>query len=186
MKHKLIDIVHDHPYLTRLFDVCDSHLSNYYIGAGVITQTVWNHLHGYHLTYGIGDADIIYYNLEEDKDRIKEKQIESIIKDELATFPFDIDVTNEALVHYWYEEKFQKRISPYSTCEEAIDSWPTTASAVGVRRTENGYDVYAPFGLGDLFQMVIRPNKALVTEEVYYNKARKWKAKWPEIQVIPW
>lgn len=186
MEARLIEIVQNSPYLTRLFDVCDTYLSDYYIGAGVITQTVWNHLHGYERSYGIVDADVIYFDSSESADRKEERLLEKRIKEKLADFPFEIDLTNEALVHHWYEQKFNRKISPYQSCEQAIRTWPATASAVGVRRTNSGYEVYAPFGLEDLFQMIIRPNKALITEEIYQQKARKWKGKWPQVMVMPW
>ena len=46
--------------------------------------------------------------------------------------------------------------------------------------------VCAPFGLSDLLGMVARPNKAIVTRDVYDEKASRWAARWPRLQVIPW
>ena len=70
--------------------------------------------------------------------------------------------------------------------EEAIASWPTTATAVGVRLEDGKPIIYAPFGLDDLFDEVIRPNKIAVKESVYRAKCEKWKAKWPSLTIIPW
>jgi hypothetical protein len=44
---------------------------------------------------------------------------------------FGIDVKNEARVHLWYKSHFGYDIPPYHSVEEAMDSWPTTATAVG-------------------------------------------------------
>jgi hypothetical protein len=52
----------------------------------------------------------------------------------------------------------------------------------------NGADfvVYAPFGLDDLFDLIVRPNKRLVTHEVYENKVTRWAAYWPKLTIVPW
>ncbi|WP_202113043.1 nucleotidyltransferase family protein [Paenibacillus sp. MMS18-CY102] len=62
---------------------------------------------------------------------------------------------------------------------------PTTATALGARIDEVGkMQAYAPFGLNDLFSLTIRPNKKIISEEIFYEKANKWRAKWPELQVV--
>lgn len=40
--------------------------------------------------------------------------------------------------------------------------------------------------LEDLFQLILRPNKALISEKIYEAKTQKWKSKWPELTVVPW
>jgi hypothetical protein len=47
-------------------------------------------------------------------------------------------------------------------------------------------DVFAPFGLEDIFAMVIRPNYALPNKATHDRKAERAKAVWPELIVIPW
>jgi hypothetical protein len=69
-------------------------------------------------------------------------------------------------VHLWYEQRFGPHIEPFTSTEEAIATWPTTASSVGVRRDSGGFVAWAPFGLTDLLGMVVRPNKAMVTREL--------------------
>jgi hypothetical protein len=44
----------------------------------------------------------------------------------------------------------------------------------------------APFGLDDLFGLIVRPNKSLVDRNVYEAKAARWAALWPRLTVIPW
>lgn len=173
------------PYVRPVLDVAQSSAHECWVGAGVITQSVWNYQFGYRADYGIGDADLIYFDaagtLEEEKNLEKQWNVDC------KGLPFSIDVTNEALVHLWYEEKFNQPIPPYTSVQDAIHTWPTTASSVGVMRRRSGaYEIYAPFGLEDLFQGIIRPNKRLIPEEVYWNKAEKWKKRWPELTVLSW
>ncbi len=44
----------------------------------------------------------------------------------------------------------------------------------------------APFGLADLFAMVVRPNTTLVPRAVYETKAERWQRVWPGLTVLPW
>ncbi|WP_270181053.1 nucleotidyltransferase family protein [Alkalihalobacillus sp. CinArs1] len=180
----LEDIVHKNETIERVLNVAHAELENYYIGAGSIVQTVWNSLSGNPLNHGIGDIDIIYY--DEDLSREKEKRTEEHLQALLHDVPLEIDVKNEARVHLWYEEKFGKKIEQYESLEDAINSWPTTATALGVRKDDEGnFRIYAPFGLNDLFTMTVRANKTMVTREVYEAKAAKWTSKW-DLRVIPW
>jgi hypothetical protein len=58
---------------------------------------------------------------------------------------------------------------------------------VGLRLTgEDRLDVFAPFGLEDIFAMVIRPNYALPNQPTHDRKAARAKAIWAELTVIPW
>jgi hypothetical protein len=47
-------------------------------------------------------------------------------------------------------------------------------------------DIVAPFGFDDLFNMVIRPNRAIANERTYTAKAARAKAIWQEVIVEPW
>jgi hypothetical protein len=85
-----------------------------------------------------------------------------------------------------YKERFDYDITPYDSIESAINSWPTTATAVGVRFENDTLKVYAPFGLNDLFGMIVKANKAQITEEIYMQKVQRWSAKWSALTIIPW
>ncbi len=148
-------------------------------------QSVWNEKHGFDPAYGIGDADLIYFDPEGTLE--EERQLERDMRKQLSRHPFEMDVTNEALVHLWYEDKFDIPIDPYPSLEAAVDTWPTTASSLAVQRRAPGtFDIYAPFGLEDLFSLIVRPNKRLIPEEVYLKKAAKWKKRWPKLTILPW
>jgi hypothetical protein len=182
----LIQIISMNPVLETVFSrVHVLELGDYYVGAGCINQTVWNHLCGNDLQYGISDIDIIYFDI--DLSYGKENELVEKAAELFRDLPIRIDLKNQARVHLWYEEHFGYPIEPYRTLEEAIDTWPTTATAVGVSRNANEeWKVYAPFGLDDLFGMIVRPNKAQITEQIYDKKVSKWIRKWPQLQVVPW
>ena len=57
---------------------------------------------------------------------------------------------------------------------------------IGIRRTQGGYDVYAPDGFDDAAGLIVRPNPgANFSTANYQAKARRWKTLWPEITVLP-
>lgn len=160
-------------------------LPDYYIGAGCIAQTVWNHHTGAEATHGISDMDFVYYD-NSDLSFEAEGAMIARITDALAPCPLPLDIKNQARVHLWYPQHFGCGIAPYPSLESAVNTWPTTATAVGVRLENNQLKVYAPFGLNDLFGMVVRANKAQITEAIYLQKVQKWRAKWPMLSVVPW
>lgn len=157
----------------------------YYAGAGAVVQTVWNLQEGRDPMHGIDDMDIAYY--DPDTGYAAE---DAVIRDwtaRLSGLPLRLDIKNQARVHLWYPEHFGQEVAPYLSVEDAIRTWPTTASAIGVRlRPDGTLEVFAPFGLNDLLSRIVRPNKVRIREAVYRVKAEKWTAKWPGLTVVPW
>lgn len=159
-------------------------LEKCYIGAGCICQTVWNYQNGLEPMYGISDIDIVYF--DDDLSYEKEDGIIKKVKQMFSHLPVEVDVKNQARVHLWYEKRFGYPCKPYRSVEEAINTWPTTATAIGTRLEKEKLIVYAPFGLNDMFGQIIRANKILITEKVYAEKCQKWRSKWDTLTVIPW
>ncbi len=158
---------------------------DWYLGAGVIAQTVWNLAHGYEATQNIKDCDLAYCDT---RDLSYEAEDRIIRRGQLffKGWPVEVEIRNQARVHLWYEQKFGKPIKPYSSTEEAINTWPTTATSVGVTVDDGNIRVYAPYGLHDLFAMIVRPNKTLVTRQVYEAKASRWAKAWPKLRIEQW
>jgi len=160
-------------------------LKEYYIGAGCIAQTVWNYQSGFAPTHGISDIDFAYFDHSDLSFEAENATIERITR-MIGSCEIPLDIKNQARVHLWYRDHFGYEIAPYESLECAINTWPTTATSVGVRLEGGVLQVYAPFGLEDLFGMIVRANKAQITEEIYLGKAQKWREKWPGLTVIPW
>ncbi len=167
--------------LTRLEK---SNLKNYYVGAGAINQTIFNYLHNFKIDANIKDYDIIYY--DEDLSYEKEDLVIKYIKELLKDIDVDVDIKNEARVHLWYNKKYNDNRKPYTSLEDAISRWGTTITCIGVRLEDGNLIVDAPYGLNDLFNMIIRPVKIDFKEEDYNKKVEKWKKNWPKLTIIPW
>lgn len=184
-KRLLYDILFKSPALSEVIQGSVSlGLENYYVGAGCVCQTVWNFQNGLDLMYGISDIDLAYF--DEDLSYEKEDRVIQQVKHKFQGLPVEIDVKNQARVHLWYRNHYGYDLSPYTSVEQAIGTWPTTATAVGVRLKGSGLTVCAPFGLNDLFGQIIRPNKTQITEETYLQKCSKWRLKWNSLTVVPW
>jgi hypothetical protein len=175
---------HNHIIAAILQEAGSLAMADWYLGAGCVAQTVWNLLDGFAPTFGIKDYDLVYYDafdLSLEAQTLNQGRAKELFGRLHAT----VEVQNEARVHLWYAEHFGYEIAPYESAEAAINSWPTTATCVGVRTSSaGGLHVYAPFGLTDLFNMIVRPNKLQITRDLY--EAKRWTRLWPKLQRLPW
>ena len=157
---------------------------NYYVGAGGVNQTVFNYYHGYDINYGIKDFDIVYYDSDEsyEAEDIIIKDLES----RLSHIDTSFDIKNQGRVYIWYNEKYGTNRDKYKSVEDAISSWGATVTCVGVRLENNELKVYCPYGLNDIFSMIIRPVKKEFEKESYVKRANKWKEKWEKLKIVKW
>jgi len=161
-------------------------LPDWYLAAGCIAQTVWNLLSGRAPDAGIRDYDLPYFDAA-DLSWAAEDRVIRAARDQFADLPAVVEVRNQARVHLWYQAHFGVPAPPYPSVEAAISTYPTTATSVGVRLEAQGsIRVFAPFGLTDLFGMVVRPNSVLAPRIVYEAKVRRYLQEWPELTVLPW
>ncbi len=160
-------------------------LPDCWLAAGALAQTFWNAAHELPPEHGISDIDIVYFD-----DRDLSEQAEAAHSARInATFSecrIRLDVKNEARVHLWYERRFGYPIRPYASIQDAVATFPTTATSVGIRPDLETIELCAPFGLNDLVQLVVRPNKAQVTAEIYAAKVNRWKQLWPRLKIMGW
>ncbi len=158
-------------------------LKNWYLTAGCIPTVIWNTINGYELDRFLTDIDIIYFD-NEDISEEAEYTCQVKMNNLFSNIPYKLDVKNQARVHIWYGLKYGSEIEPYLSSESAIDMW-LSATAIGVRKERTGYQIYAPYGLDDIFNMVIRPNRKLITKDHYLEKVEKWNSQWPDLTVLP-
>ncbi|MFI0907080.1 nucleotidyltransferase family protein [Streptomyces sioyaensis] len=161
-------------------------LPGWHLTAGCLFQTVWNVVTDRSPTSGIKDYDVFYFD---DSDLSWEAE-DAVIRAGQAAFvglPTQGEIRNEARVHLWYEQKFGVPCGPHTSTESAIDCFAATTCCVGVRLEPDGrWRVYAPHGLADVFNLVVRPNPVLAPQEVYETKAARWRQQWPELTVLDW
>jgi uncharacterized protein len=160
-------------------------LPDLWLVAGAVAQTVWNHAFGFPADHGIKDVDLVYFDqtdLSERGERHHAARVGRLFKGLSQKF----DVKNQARVHLWYEAKFGIPLAQYRSATHAIATFPTTATSIGVRPDPSGLEVEAPYGLADLFALVVRPNKTLITRSVYEAKIQRWRPLWPDLNIHEW
>jgi uncharacterized protein len=180
-------IIRADPGLMRLLAVLrELALPQWRLVAGCLYQTVWNVLTGRPRGTGINDYDVIYFDNGDLSWDAEDAVIRRVaVATEGAVGP--VEVRNQARVHLWFEQRFATPYPPLAAADEAIARYASIAHAVGVRlEPEDRLDLVAPFGLADIFAMVIRPNRALDNAASHARKAERVKAIWPEVTVLPW
>lgn len=159
-------------------------LPAWYLGAGCVAQTIWNLAHNKAPSADILDYDLVYYDRDLSEER--EHSVTRAAWELVAGLPLELDVKNQARVHLWYPKRFGYSIQPYQSTEDAIGTWPTTATAIGVRPSGQQLEVWAPFGTDDLFNLVVRPNRVQITPAIYDAKVTRWIARWPSLEARSW
>jgi uncharacterized protein len=184
LERALRSIIAQSPYLSLwLATLRDLDLPDAWIVSGAIYNQVWNHLTGRPWLYGIKDIDIFYF----DPDLSYEAE-DRTIRCVTPLFPPTppIELRNEARVHLWFAERFGQ---PYpqlaSTCE-AITFFASRTHCIGARLTDKGLDLYAPFGLDDIFSFRLTPNPFIDNRATHHSKAERQMALWPELTLVPW
>jgi len=159
-------------------------LPDAWIVSGCLVQTVWNVLTRRAVDYGIADYDVFYF--DPDTSWQAEDAVIRKLQSLSARTGAKIEVRNQARVHLWYPEKHGLPYPELHGSTEGIDRFLTKNTEVGIRRTRDGYDVYAPHGFDDIANMIVRPNHTPNFLAANYEaKARRWKSLWPEITVLP-
>ncbi|MFF2384409.1 nucleotidyltransferase family protein [Streptomyces sp. NPDC058108] len=161
-------------------------LPGWYLTAGCLFQTVWNVVTDRPPAEGIKDYDVFYFD-DGDLSWEAEDAVIREAKEVFARLPAEVEIRNEARVHLWYERKFGVPCPPYDSTEAAIDSFAATTCCLGVRLEAGGHwRIYAPHGLSDVFNLVVRPNPVLAPREVYEAKSARWRGQWPALTVLDW
>jgi uncharacterized protein len=165
----------------KLFELA---LPDAWLVSGCLVQTAWNGLTGRAVDYGINDYDVFYF--DPDTSWAAEDAVIRRLHGALDHLNVKVEARNQARVHLWYGEKHGLPYPPLRCSTEGIDRFLTRNTRIGIRRTLDGYDVYAPDGFDDAAGLIVRPNPGPnFSPENYAKKAARWKALWPEITVLP-
>jgi uncharacterized protein len=169
--------------LSRAARMC---MPGWYLVAGCLYQTVWNVVTGQPPGAGILDYDLAYF----DGSDLSWEAEDKVIQAGRAVFgglPAPVQIRNQARVHLWYGQKFGVPCPPHTSTEAAIDTFEATTACLGVRLEAGGHwRVYAPHGLADVFNLVVRPNPVLSPRGVYEAKTSRWRRQWPGLTVLAW
>ncbi|UHC16377.1 nucleotidyltransferase family protein [Methylobacterium currus] len=184
---RLAAIVRADPDLMRLLAAARGlALPQWRLVAGCLYQTVWNVLTGRPPGHGIRDYDLIYFDAA-DLSWEAEDAVLRRAAPVLAPCIGPVEIRNQARVHLWFESHFGSPYPPLPSADAALSRYAAVVHAVGVRlEPDDSLTIAAPFGLADLFGLVLRPNLALANRATYAAKAERMRALWPELTLLPW
>jgi hypothetical protein len=150
--------------------------------AGAVYQAVWNALTGRDPDHGVNDYDLGYF----DPSDLGEAAEDVVIRAGAAVFG-DLDaiveIRNQARVHLWFGAKHGVTRAPLTSTTDAVAHFASHTHAVAVRLNAAGaMEILAPFGLGELFSLHVRPVEALADRAGWNAKCERQHALWPEVR----
>ena len=159
-------------------------LNDWRVFSGAVYQSVWNAVTGRPAGYGVKDYDLGYFDPDTSWDAE-----DVVIRRVAAAFepPFRdiVEVRNQARVHLWFEQKFGEPYDALTRTDDALAHFVAPAFAVAVRLEDDGaISVAAPFGLEDMFDMVLRPNPNRGLAKGWDRVVESARTRWPELRVM--
>jgi hypothetical protein len=191
LEARLIAIVRADPGLMALLGALrDLDLPQWRITSGAIYQTVWNALTGLPRGTGLKDYDVIYFDPSDPSYEAEDaviRRVEAATAGLADVLAGPVEVRNQARVHLWFEQRFGFPYPPLASADESLTRYASKTHAVAVRLEADGrIDVCAPFGLQDIFGLIIRPNYVGDNRKTHHAKGGRAAAIWPGITVIDW
>lgn len=149
-----------------------------WVGAGFVRALVWDILSGHADRAAIDDVDVVYHD-STDISEESEKAHDASLARAMPGVPWSCK--NQARMHLK-----AGLATPYADTADGLCHWTETATAVAVRLDEaDDIRVLAPFGLDDLFGMVVRPTPFFREGRMEPYRARlrakKWESRWPRL-----
>lgn len=184
LEHRLVAMVRSDPDLIGVLETTATlGLNDWLVFSGSVYQCVWNAVTGRPPGHGVRDFDLGYF----DEDVSWDAE-DAVIRRVAAAFDEPlrsrVEVRNQRRVSEWFPAKFGEPYPPVASTAEALDRFVAPAFAVGVRLAPDGrIRVVAPFGLQDVFDMVVRPNPNRPLARDWDRVIAGLRTRWPEVKV---
>ncbi len=156
-------------------------LDQCYLTAGCLCQTVWNFRTGLLPQLMIKDYDIFYFD---DRDLSWEAEDGVIQRANrlLGDLPGPIEIKNQARVHLWYEQRFGGRYPQLRSTREGIDRFLISCTCIGINVQTK--QLYAPNGLEEMWEGILRINPLNPQSELFQKKADDLRSRWPWLTIM--
>lgn len=153
-------------------------MPDWWIGAGFLRNKIWDALHEMEGDSLESDVDFIYF------DPLNSSEAADIflLNRVLQQLPgVKWSVKNQSRMH------LRNGDAPYLSSTDAIRFWPEVCTAVGIKLNDKSdLEVSAPYGLDDIFNLIVRSTPAFeLKSDVYRARQLKkgWKNRWPKLQI---
>lgn len=158
-------------------------LTDAWLVAGCLFQTVWNLASDRPAMENISDYDLFYfddYDLSREAENIEIRKVAACFQD----LGVKVDLKNQARVHLWYGDRFGLGYPRLKSSKDGIDRFLVACTCVAVRPQDSGgLQLYSPNGLDDLFKGVLRPNRLYDRPEQFAAKVASYRNRWPWLQI---
>jgi len=148
--------------------------------AGCLFQAVWNHQSNLPANQGVKDYDVFYFDTDlsyEAEDAVI-RRAERLFED----LGVNVEVKNQARVHLWYGQRFGRPYPQLHTAKQGVDRYLVAGTCIGLEIASG--EVYAPYGLADVEQGILRINPVHAEPELFARKARSYQARWPWLRIV--
>jgi hypothetical protein len=165
--------------------VRDLQIPNAAIGAGAVRNWIWDLAHQRTPSLRSADIDVVYFD-EQDLDATQELKWQMQLQNAMPEFTWE--VVNQACVHRWMNTNNKTDLAAFQSVEQAIASWPETATCVAVSMgAEEQIKVIAPYGLVDLFELQLRPNLSCVSQAIFQQRLheKRFLQRWQQLKFDP-
>jgi uncharacterized protein len=156
-------------------------LEQAFLVAGCVYQAVWNRQAGLPPGAKVKDYDIFYF----DGTDLSYEAEDAVIRraaDLFADLDAEIELKNQARVHLWYPTRFGAPYPQLTCTRDGIDRYLVACTCVGI--AAGAHEVYAPYGLDDLWAGILRPNPVNLQIERFREKAASYQARWPWLRIV--
>lgn len=154
-------------------------LSQCMLTAGCLFQAVWNHQANLPAAWGLKDYDVFYF--DDDLSWEAENQIIHRVQHLFKDLEANIEVRNQARVHLWYSQRFGRSYPQLQSARDGIDRYLIAGTCIGLE-VETG-EVYAPNGLDDVGQGLLRINPKNPQPDLFEQKAKSYQVRWPWLRI---
>ncbi|KTC21961.1 hypothetical protein AO391_13015 [Pseudomonas marginalis ICMP 9505] len=149
--------------------------------AGCLFQAVWNHQSDLPAAQGVKDYDVFYFDTD-----LSWEAEDTVIRAADRLFQdlgVNVEVKNQARVHLWYAERFGRPYAQLHSAKQGVDRYLVAGTCIGLEVATG--EVYAPFGLDDVDQGLLRINPNHREPALFDQKARSYQTRWPWLRIVP-
>ncbi|KAF6687580.1 nucleotidyltransferase family protein [Pseudomonas sp. EKM23D] len=148
--------------------------------AGCLFQAVWNHQANRPADQGVKDYDVFYFDPDlsyEAEDRVI-RAAQGVFKD----LGVNVEVRNQARVHLWYGQRFGRPYPQLHSARDGVDRYLVAGTCIALEVATG--KLYAPYGLQDVAEGVLRINPLHTEPELFAQKALSYQARWPWLRIV--
>ncbi|WP_081003422.1 nucleotidyltransferase family protein [Pseudomonas savastanoi] len=148
--------------------------------AGCLFQAVWNHQSHLPSAWRVKDYDVFYF--DNDLSWEAENEVIDSVRYLFQDLEVNIEIKNQARVHLWYSKRFGGNYPQLQSAKDGIDRYLIAGTCIGLDVETS--EVYAPNGLADTEQGLLRINPKNPKPDLFYQKAKSYQARWPWLRIV--